>query len=64
LDKISSISPRADISTKKYKLEIDHSNRFLDSGQFIDLYYTPKNELLSNDGKIFVPMVSVFITSD
>ena len=63
-DYISSISSRADTSTKKYKVEIKHSNQFLDSGQFIDLHFYPKNELLTDDGKIFIPMTSVFITSD
>ena len=64
LDLISSISPVADINTKKYKVEIKHSNPFLHAGQFINIHFTPNKMDSDKKGKIFLPLVSVFITSD
>lgn len=65
MDKISSISSVLDPITKKYKIEIRHSNPFLHAWQFVNLSFTPKNLNTDiNNSAIFIPLNSIFVTSD
>ena len=61
-DKISAISPSADVATKKFEVEIFHQNLFLHPGEFVKLRFQI-GEQDSTDARIFLPINSINILS-
>jgi len=63
-DTIKSISSIADLSNKKYKLEIIHQNPFLQSWEFIKLSFVPKKEIIWTADEVFLPLPAVYVTEN
>ena len=61
-DTISAISSSIDPIIKKYKVEINHKNPFLHSGQIIPVRFT-KTAINFNKNTIYLPLVAVHITA-
>jgi RND family efflux transporter MFP subunit len=59
--RITSVAPSADVSTKKYKVEIYTRDEF-QAGEFVKLNFTSSSDDLS-DKRIFVPVTAVHVSA-